>query len=186
MEEHEGKENCVITGSSTHNERIERLWRDIHPSVLVNFGNLFRTLEEERKLDHLNEVDIYILHYIFVSKINEALTSFAQAWNNHTVSTENNQTPNQMFILGMLSNLQGESSGSELDENEFPIQLQSNDAVSVPRCTYMPCPYLLGKLATEIDPYISTACQDHGKSLYLKAIELCGKHLTHGCNNCIG
>ena len=28
----------VITGSSTHNERIERLWRDVHRRVTSNFN----------------------------------------------------------------------------------------------------------------------------------------------------
>ena len=37
-----GTDDCAIAGSSTHNERIERLWRDVHRLVLVTFGNAFR------------------------------------------------------------------------------------------------------------------------------------------------
>ena len=56
---------CVITGSSTHNERIERLWRDVHCSVIVTFADSFRELEAEQLLDSLNEVDVYCLHSVY-------------------------------------------------------------------------------------------------------------------------
>lgn len=41
---------AVITGSSTHNERIERLWRDVYCYVGVLFHEVFYTLEENGKL----------------------------------------------------------------------------------------------------------------------------------------
>ena len=44
-------------------------------------------LEAEGHFDHLNEVDIYCLHYIFVPRINQALSSFVEGWNNHSMST---------------------------------------------------------------------------------------------------
>ena len=44
---------AVITGSSTHNERIERLWRDVHRCVAVLFHDTFYSLEHEDKLDPL-------------------------------------------------------------------------------------------------------------------------------------
>ena len=34
ISEHEAEEKCVIVGSSTHNEHIERLWHDVHRSVM--------------------------------------------------------------------------------------------------------------------------------------------------------
>ena len=33
---HNNDLSCVITGSSTHNERVERLWRDVHRCVAKN------------------------------------------------------------------------------------------------------------------------------------------------------
>ena len=59
-----GHHQCAVLGSSTHNEQIERLWRDVHRSVLVTLGNLFRELAEEGHLDVLNEVDMFCLHRV--------------------------------------------------------------------------------------------------------------------------
>ena len=38
MVSHHNNESCVTVGSSTHNERIERLWRDVRTSVLKVAG----------------------------------------------------------------------------------------------------------------------------------------------------
>ena len=79
MIEQHNSESVVITGSSTHNERVERLWRDVFRCVIFHFYDTFRTLEDEGKLDPLNEVDIFCLHYIYLSRINHALTEFEQS-----------------------------------------------------------------------------------------------------------
>lgn len=40
LDTHSGDPQCVLTGSSTHNERIERLWRDVH-RCLIHFADTF-------------------------------------------------------------------------------------------------------------------------------------------------
>ena len=45
--------SSVITGSSTHNERVERLWRDVYRCVCVTFHNLFSSMEDEGVLNSL-------------------------------------------------------------------------------------------------------------------------------------
>ena len=59
--------NTSGAGSSTHNERMERLWRDVHRCVAVLHHDLFRQLEDEDLLDPLNEIDLFCLHYISAS-----------------------------------------------------------------------------------------------------------------------
>ena len=51
MINHHSNESCVITGSSVHNERIERLWRDISRSVIIPFKQMFINLEDDGILD---------------------------------------------------------------------------------------------------------------------------------------
>ena len=41
-----GDASCILTGSSTHNKRIERLWRDVHRSVTSTYAKVF-CLESE-------------------------------------------------------------------------------------------------------------------------------------------
>ena len=52
-----GDERCIITESSIHNERIERLWRDVRNSVITPFRQEFLSLEQQGILDVDNDVD---------------------------------------------------------------------------------------------------------------------------------
>ena len=129
MNEH-STHTCVITGSSTHNERIERLWRDVHRSVIVTFSDTFRQLEADEQFDHLNEVDMYCLHSTFAPKINRCLQAFAEAWNNHAISTEHNATPQQLFITSPHEEV-SESEPTSIPDSDS-TDIPSNEAVTVP------------------------------------------------------
>ena len=78
IEEYSSSE-AVITGSSVHNERIERLWRDVSRSVSSIFINSFRTLEERNQLNPLNVADIFCLHWVYLPKINQILLNSQKA-----------------------------------------------------------------------------------------------------------
>ena len=105
--------NPVITGSSVHNQRIERLWSDTYRCVL----SLFYYLEDNDKLDPVSDVDLYCLHRVYVSKINLALRFFAEGWNSHAMTTEYSMTPAQMFTAGTLMAGRSMELSSDFEEN---------------------------------------------------------------------
>ena len=86
-----------IAGSSVHNSRIERLWRDVHSAVLSTYSEVFQNLEQTAALNCENEADIFALHYIFIPRINKSLKLFQEGWNSHPLSTENNKSPRQLY-----------------------------------------------------------------------------------------
>ena len=61
----------LIAGSSTHNQRIEGLWRDVFRCVCSTFHSLFHYLKDEGMLDPNNASDLYVLHYVYVPRINQ-------------------------------------------------------------------------------------------------------------------
>ncbi len=93
----------MIVGSSVHNQRIERFWRDMHRCVTQLYYRLFYHLEYEGLLDNLNEKHLYALHAVYMPRINKSLTEFGDGWNNHSIRTEHGKTPNQLFTQGMLA-----------------------------------------------------------------------------------
>ena len=96
------RRGSFITGRSVHNQRVERLWRDVHKEVTQLLYMKFYDMEDAGKLQADDELHRFALHTVFLPLINEKLTNFVAAWNMHRVRTAKNKTPNQLWIEGML------------------------------------------------------------------------------------
>ena len=90
-------EMAAITGSSVQNQRVEQFNRDlnIHCADVIKL-ELYE-LEHQGLLDPSSDTDLFCLHYVYVPRINQLLQEFVSAHNHHSVSTENNLTPLQLF-----------------------------------------------------------------------------------------
>ena len=66
----------VITGRSVHNQRIERLWRDLFTDCISFFYYLFSSLESTALLNQCDPRDLYALHLVFLPKYKNSWTSF--------------------------------------------------------------------------------------------------------------
>lgn len=93
----------VIVGSSVHNQRIERLWRDVFEAVTSVFYSLFYKMEELSLLNRLNELHLYALHYVFLPRINKCLFEFTRSWNCHPITTACGSSPLQLYTIGMVT-----------------------------------------------------------------------------------
>ena len=183
MIEQHNSESAVITGSSTHNERIERLWRDVFRSVGSVFYEIFCELEARGQLDPLNEVDLFCLHFVYIPKLNNCLQRFTQSWNNHPLSSERNQTPNQLFIHGILTQQQQHPSAQLTSTGPLPVLTPSQDSVVVPCSHFHACDALKQALQLTMSPVPDV--DGDGKAHYLQVVDTVGAHLHSGCSVCV-
>lgn len=92
-----------ITGRSVHNQRIERLWRDVFASCLAPLYYTFYDLEDEGLLDPMDDIDLFCLHFVFIPRINQHLKTFKAAYCRHKLRTEHNRTPLQLWTAGVMA-----------------------------------------------------------------------------------
>lgn len=92
----------AIRGKSVHNQRIERLWRDVYAKVLDIYYKLFYHLEDNNALDINNHIHMFALRYTYIPIIQNALRQWANVHNNHGIRTAHHRTPQQMWTTAMV------------------------------------------------------------------------------------
>lgn len=170
----------VIAGKSTHNQRIERLWRDVYEGVLSFFYQLFYFMEEEDILDILNESHLMALHFVFIPLVNKKLNLWHAAWAHHRMRTTRS-TPAQMWLTGQLNNPMG------LDSTPIPVQDRDDDSDDDPdngneeqlqgdRPVFLALlPGLPDACLNELDSQTWSAA-NHGIDDYVKALDIIRRH----------
>ena len=95
-----------IAGKSYHNQRIERLWRDVFSSSLSKFYCVLWYLEDAGLLDIADELQLFVLRLVFTPKVNEDLLQFQNSWDNHLLRIAKSHTkssldswPNEVYPI---------------------------------------------------------------------------------------
>ena len=116
-----------IAGPSTHNQRIERLWRDVFRCVSHLFYYTFYGMESSGILDTDDPLHLFTLHLVFLPRINQALGQFTDAFNHHNVRTERNWSPHQMWLNGMMHHDNPLSNGGLDEEPAYDLECYGDD-----------------------------------------------------------
>ena len=183
--------NPVLTGLSVHNQRIERLWRDVGDAFVHYYKSLFYFMEEHQILDPLDETHLYALHYIYLPRISRSIEEFIQAWNNHPVRTENCRSPIQVWIDGFYQHASSEQQAVQTalnlnadDMEEYGIdedgplpEFQTSNNVAVPRSTVELTDEDQALLRLIIDPLAEDG--NHGINLFSQAVQLLVHFITN-------
>ena len=172
----------ILVGASVHNQRIERLWRDVFMAVSQLYYRLFYHMESTALLDPLDPVHLYALHFVFLPRINKALSDFIKGWNQHTLSKTGGQSPLKLYTKEMVrlrqSNLPAfdyfdsvsDYYGSEDDDDIDVAVSLGNNALDIP-----PVDINLGEECLEIlklmvDPLSQS--DSYGIDLYKRTLSI--------------
>ena len=60
-----------------------------------------RDLEQQRLLDPDCELDLFVLHHVFMPLLQREVKIFIDSWNHHKLRTEGNLSPMQLFVSGL-------------------------------------------------------------------------------------
>ena len=96
----------MLVGRSVHNQRIERLWRDVYIGVTKMYHDLFLYMEAINILDPTNEVHLFCLHFVYLPRINNHLHQWKGAWIQHPLRTAGNLSPLQLWMEGTYQQVQ--------------------------------------------------------------------------------
>lgn len=166
-----------IGGKSVHNQRIERLWRDLFTGCTSFFYHLFYYMEEHHVLDIESRKHLFALHYVFLPRINNLIEMFVSGWNKHRLSSEKGKTPLQLWLIGSLPQGEEEDNpdnpdfyGIEWDESGDFIGVDLDNQVHVVEIDYNISHHTFTTLQALVDPLAES--NSHGIDLFLQVLEI--------------
>ena len=170
-------QSSVLVGASVHNQRIERLWRDVFTAVTQFYHSLFHYMEHCNLLNPLCPVRLFALHFVYTPRINRALELFVAGWNSHSISKTGGQTPLKLYTRGMID-LQQKLSTTSIDyfediteeygAEDITPELDSENTVDVPPIDLNLTQECMDSLKSVVDPLAES--DKYGTDVYLTTL----------------
>ncbi len=66
--------------------------------------DVLHNLEDSGFLDPSNTIHLFCAHYVFLPRLQRDLDTFTDAWNDHSIRTEQKLSPNQLWEIGLAQN----------------------------------------------------------------------------------
>jgi hypothetical protein len=104
-----------ITRWSVHNQRIERIWREVN-RWMTSFHLIFQQLQQLQIYNSDDPIDQFVLGFVYLPLIRRSLSKFIRVWNHHKLRTKRYQTPTQLYST--LSQLEIRNLSNRTDSNE--------------------------------------------------------------------
>ena len=120
----------ALVGRSVHNQRIERLWRDVYAKVLDVFYRLFYYMESQGILNMDNDIHRFALHFVYIPRIDRELMQWMEVHNNQGVRTMSYQSPLNVWYNGVIRNL-GSSSSAIQNIRDFNLAAPNTTEESI-------------------------------------------------------
>lgn len=169
----------MLTGKSVHNQRIERLWRDVYTGVLALFYKLFYYMEDDGILDPLDDLQIAALHYTYIPFINQKLKIWQDAWAGHRMRTTKS-SPKALWTSGHIQNPTGiDFVNAEYGTEGFGINSNDHDDVDGrPIITSVSDSMITSACKHQLDQEITSSWNstNFGIDVYLKVLDIIKNH----------
>ncbi|XP_059370898.1 uncharacterized protein LOC132108244 isoform X2 [Carassius carassius] len=165
-----------ISGKSVHNQRIERLWRDVWSSVTNVYYDVLHALEEGGHLDISDLTHLFCCHYVFLPRLQDDLNLFRNTWDNHPIRTEGNMSPNQLWVMGSVRNAVPEPdieglSIPQIDWESSGLSVDAHSSIVVPQTESPLTDEQIEALRENVDP--KGPSQTFGWDIYLASLRFC-------------
>ena len=169
----------MLVGSSVHNQRIERLWRDMHRCVTSMYYRLFYFLEHNELLNPTSTLHLFALHYIYIPSTSQGLQQFLEAWHHHGMRQSVDRLPTKQdhYVFGILVYLlwtffyivtetYGVDSGLGVTSDET----DDEEGVEIPATELDILPEQISELQSTVDPLGES--EEFGVDLLMETVEI--------------